>query len=854
MVISKITVTTVMAFIILVIGTGIVVAQDLVHDEDQNTTCDDCHIMHNHLGPSLTGTGETNNLCGSCHIWSGSGDDVGTHQGLSCTTCHYPHERGSNIDAVREQIETPPPNSEIKDVIFTVSSGIHSFADGDGIYDGICEVCHTETKYHRNDPSGDHSHNVGSNCTVADCHMHSEGMRHGGPCENCHGHDDGWNGGVYYKSTVSHSTHTENDSDDLRGPNPVLACDYCHASEYPYFRLDKDDTGDNNYSLSETNICDECHSPGGSYNGVDSMADSVGAKDNWSSGVYSGNVLAPGKEKWCAGCHDNAPAIVAEVYAPAVVGDEDAATNYGTGYGFYKTGHGVAPPGTYPASGDAVLGAGLSCEGCHDATMVHIDSVARTYDYSAAIGASNDYQHGYRLNLVDGQLPMNVPRTGDCSDSGVVASDFRLCFDCHNPDPFTTDDNVLTNFRRAGTPPFNSHYFHLAIMFLCDYGPVYQSDWRSHGNDSRGSCVTCHNVHGSTQLSMVRDGKLVNRGSGQRVAYYEDGASYGCFEEPNPADVTLLNSTGTIYSQNTPLCSTCHGSCGFDSLYLRSPERMIITNQDPSDGEVNVAVDHDIAFTLSGTGSAVDWTTFSIHLSGNRGYTQTYYDTSSEVSEIGTEFSYNVTVNPDVNFAEAEVITATVNVDDLSTPANPMTPTPWSFITLGGTPDTLILHPSGFYSSPGGTWSPINGTWAEVLEDDDADDTYATSSTGGVYELYVDMDDPTGLGGATIQDITIYVHARYVTAGGPAPRPPYAGWVDIGYQTGTNVVWRGDFRTDGVTGDYDEIISDTYTTDSDEGLLELTDINNLQIAIKRLSSGAVQLRITEIRVEVTYIP
>ncbi len=39
-------------------------------------------------------------------------------------------------------------------VKFFDQTGVNSFADGDTTYNGVCEVCHTQTTYHRNDGSG----------------------------------------------------------------------------------------------------------------------------------------------------------------------------------------------------------------------------------------------------------------------------------------------------------------------------------------------------------------------------------------------------------------------------------------------------------------------------------------------------------------------------------------------------------------------------------------------------------------------------------------------------------------------------------------------------------------------------
>ncbi len=86
---------------------------------------------------------------------------------------------GKNID---NTVFTP--NSGAKTVKFFNNTGTNSFADGDGTYDGICEVCHTQTTNHRNDVTGDHAHNAGTNCVI--CHLHTSGFKPDA-CDVCHG-------------------------------------------------------------------------------------------------------------------------------------------------------------------------------------------------------------------------------------------------------------------------------------------------------------------------------------------------------------------------------------------------------------------------------------------------------------------------------------------------------------------------------------------------------------------------------------------------------------------------------------------------------------------------------------------
>jgi len=118
------------------------------------------------------------------------------------------------------------------------------------------------------------------------------------------------------------------------------------------------------------------------------------------------------------------------------------------------------------------------------------------------------------------------------------------------------------------------------------------------------------------------------------------------------------------------------------------------------------------------------------------------------------------------------------------------------------------------------------------------------------------MDDP-GLSGITIQDLTIHVSVIYLDGGGPDPAA-VTGEIDFGYRTGTGTIWHGSTFID--TGTYNtdlefvDVSSATYTLDSDNGTLDLDDINNLQIAVQRNTAGSPQLRVTEVYVEVTYFP
>ncbi|MDY6987277.1 MAG: hypothetical protein SWQ30_04395 [Thermodesulfobacteriota bacterium] len=249
------------------------------------------------------------------------------HHVDDCSVCHY--AGGAESTACTDC----PNNVMIKCEIMTPNSGLKGTVFGPYVwtedpYNGVCEACHTGTAYHRNNASGDHTHFAAENCTP--CHKHSDEFTHGEgeACDTCHGHDGG--AGTYQ----SHSTHTENDSDDVKGPNKT--CDTCHDTDN-YFHF-----ADSATTLAATTVCDKCHSPDGAFDGVNDP--DVGVKDNWGGGIYEadGLTLKQGKEKWCVTCHDDSPAFSQPVELPLtgiIVDDPDAVFDPD-----------CAPPAGYPDS------------------------------------------------------------------------------------------------------------------------------------------------------------------------------------------------------------------------------------------------------------------------------------------------------------------------------------------------------------------------------------------------------------------------------------------------------------------------------------------------------------------------
>ncbi len=523
-----------------------------------NVECQTCHAVHNATSGGVNGgegdgmllrTANGDALCQTCHTEHGRHEVRGPWQ-PGCQDCHDVHDPASeNLALVSRLIFGTAVTFEDDDVS---GDGLADFIHGNhdpARYDGVCEVCHENTAHHRNSADGDHDHYAGQNCT--DCHPHSAGfLPTGGSCTDCHGQPP--DGDAFPNTAGAHAVHMS----DPGGPG-ISNCFVCHAAlsagnhnnGQSSFASGVDSNGDGDIDLSETDVCDSCHSPDGPFDGV------AEGKSQWSTGAGVS----------CEGCHDTGTSVILGVSAPPVAGDNAT-------WGYYATGHGRSQA--------------VACLDCHDDSAPHFDGVAHTY--SAAL---DNYQTAFRLSDVNGGPPLVVPRfLPDVLDAYDDPPYWELCFQCHDkyaliggPDapagPYYADE-FRTNFRSqssviipdgegtdiaeysiGGAADVNSHHQHLA-------GPPHFVDSDHDGEtDSFGTCVACHNVHGSTFPAMIRDGKLIGAEPSLNFGYVRydrtDPPQGGC-ESPiimTSDGVTLAESQGGIMRANSGengVCTFCH--------------------------------------------------------------------------------------------------------------------------------------------------------------------------------------------------------------------------------------------------------------------------------------------------------
>lgn len=153
----------------------------------------------------------------------------------------------------------------------------------------------------------------------------------------------------------------------------------------------------------------------------------------------------------------------------------------------------------------------------------------------------------------------------------------------------------------------------------------------------------------------------------------------------------------------------------YNSFDVSPPD---ISALNPVNGATDVPLNGMLTFTLSDSESGVDWTTFSLQMTGDMGYAKSYTSSSLQVGKTGSPAGYDVVLSPDTAFGLQETITVTVHVNDLN--GNPLALPPWSFAagnsSLPQQGSCLDLYSQGF-TLDGYYWIRPNATPVQVYCD-----------------------------------------------------------------------------------------------------------------------------------------
>jgi hypothetical protein len=465
-------------------------------------TCLECHFS--------SGSSKTDRTYSKTYSLAEAGSEAEYHHVEYCTVCHDmtgPDCGGyTNLYLIACTISTP--NSGNRNVKFTSYTGVNSYADGDNTYNGVCEVCHTLTSHHRNNGSDNTEHFDGSNCTV--CHPHTSEFS--------------------APYAQFHKTHTSSDK------GPKITCTDCHSeTDYTIFA--------DGETLANTTVCDTCHSPNGAFDGVNDPV--IGAKNNWADGIYKadGITLKSGKEKWCAGCHDDAPAYSKPVIIePVIVDNVDASFvcswTYVSGKGYDNSQH-------YRTAGNG------SC------TATWIPDIPQAGNYNVYAWWTSYYNRAtnapYTINHSGGSETVRVDQT-------VNGGQWRLL----GTYPFaagTSGSVVLSD-------DVNGYVIADAIKFeYADggtYAPKVIGDNLTYGFYVTGHKINCLSCHDASKKHIDHKHRTyeVDETTYQVVHSYEDGYRLGNIGNNRPMVIPKASvvNPNVLDPSEFALCFKCHDS------------------------------------------------------------------------------------------------------------------------------------------------------------------------------------------------------------------------------------------------------------------------------------------------------
>lgn len=523
------------------------------------------------------------NFCRACHSAEAYAFHAvsGAWQPV-CTTCHDLHNPGSaNLSLVRESVYNVTLGQGMP-VVLTARSGSNSFADGTGVVDGVCEVCHTATAHHRYDGSRA-AHNDGADCTA--CHKHARAFlpTGEGSCTECHRRSQGGRRAIVAEfALASHHVRTGSITD--------ADCQVCHDmrrhQQGAVLLKNADDPGHTASSVALTGspltdpaeaaklepFCLACHD-----------GDGAGGAAPFSDGVMPPVVDAT---LWASSSHS--------VGQTTCVGD-------GETFGCHSTGHGSAKASLlapWDASESAVAGDPLRqeeglCYSCHDA------------DGPAATDVQSAFALSVRHNVsADDQADGSRVECTNCHDPHVASAAARLV----NPD----DGTVWTGGGRDfcltchdGAPPAGVQFPPASTGTGFDktgfVGTTHDTELDA------DACWQCHEPHGSAHLALLKGRYVVDDDNDYAAGDGDYEACWRCHDESTI--MTEQNAFDEYHKKHVReegapciICHNAHG--GFDA---------------GEPGLIDLAYSADHGYDLSFVDGADGSTAYALNDTGSKG-------------------------------------------------------------------------------------------------------------------------------------------------------------------------------------------------------------------------------------------
>jgi len=494
--------------------------------------CSTCHDTHNSTSTdgNILRTTTINAGCTNCHIEQAARRKT-THEGMSCISCHYAHETGSNnILLVRDNIVTPSLGT--KPVVFTSNMVAANYGDGIAPFNGVCEVCHTTAVDHYQSASGGISdaRHFPSPQKCINCHPHDQGFSAQTDCFACHNAvtdkpgigpaggrrqivDNLGNGtgtGGDFKRTSHHrlgSIPTVDDcllchymGDHKKGTVKLLDPDQGYLSIITYNPANKSGVED---------FCLNCHDANGVAGDLTPFSDNV-------------SVPVVDKTMWLASSHKTKPYTCMDCH------DNGHGSNKSAMLGpFSYTG-----PGTGTDLMNEEEGFCLSCHGAGGEATVKVHLAFSSYTNNATSYFKHDPTATYRKH-------------GNGETGGAVFGGTNRhveCNDCHNPHgakagTATAPALLPTMIGAKGVEPiYTGVGSPTGFTWVNSVTAEYQVCYKCHSSYTTLPTYLPEGVSNATTPAYVADGlkKLTSGGTNTQIADYRDMA-----REFNPSGLSF---------------------------------------------------------------------------------------------------------------------------------------------------------------------------------------------------------------------------------------------------------------------------------------------------------------------------
>jgi predicted CXXCH cytochrome family protein len=586
-----------------------------MHNWDNSADCSNCHINHGNNGMVPTGANQVA-VCESCHRDTGpasakvnfamhntpnypAADDV------ACGDCHEVHKpvapettestrpaalgggKAYNNSFIRANVSDYVATATTDDALFHSTDDFAIEGGDETTSRGICQACHTNTDYHRNNSAivASQCHKGGTNDTCdggqvicTDCHEHKKAFAPGGSCTGCH-------------------SDVQDKDDQEAGDRRAIMDEF----KDPYLGMHVKPAG----SVTDAD-CEVCHAQSGAgatahthqdgyvtlWNVDNNTADAFQTTTRYAN-AFSVQAERDELTGFCIRCHDgdgalmlgaNAltpfssgvePPVVDETHWLASGHEDGTVTCFGDGTnGCHSSGHGsrkqflLAPydvPATDPNRSEERE---EFCFECHDVTDGPGMSTLKIQDDFSGAAVIATSQAGALTNNRHDVMPADRARSG-----GIVT-----CKDCHQPHLNTNNDPVRDPDDDQLLGPYDTanRYQTQAPDPVLDYA-YWDTSSDLDPTDPLGVlaepvkdyipfCLTCHD--GTPPGSVTMSANLVDMADAYFVVPDQHGSGDG--QGSKKGYLKAPFSDGASHTANpfaAMNCTTCHDTHGSVNIY-----------------------------------------------------------------------------------------------------------------------------------------------------------------------------------------------------------------------------------------------------------------------------------------------